>query len=135
MNHLKNIYYKLFSGRIRNVPFLFAVLSISILQFFTSALFDTDSTITTYSIRAIFIVMVLSLEVRRLHDLDLPGYLAIIKHIIIMLKGFSPFSQQLMIAGFIFDIYLMFASGKSFTNKYGERPKLEKKFLHAVLNK
>lgn len=131
-NNLRKIYEKLFLGRLRSPYFIFAILIVFITQFSLSIFIGGVSIYVAVFIRIIFAVLILSLEIRRLHDLKLPGYIAVVIYLFRSLNLTT--AMPILILGFAFDIYLMFASGDEFTNKYGERPKLEKKFFASVFN-
>lgn len=75
-----------------------------------------------------FSVLTLPLAVRRLHDIELPGYLAPI--------GWLSFLGGIgIVVAVIFNLFLLFKKGREESNKYGEMPKSETKFTDAILNK
>lgn len=101
-----------FEGRLNRQPYIIGYLIISfisaILTYLTK---DSTSTLITIFVGIIGILMsitMLSLIVRRLHDLDKSGWFALILLI--------PF------VGFLFSIYLWLAKGTDGPNQYGADP-------------
>ena len=75
-----------------------------------------------------FTVLTLPLTVRRLHDIDLPSFLAPIGWL-------SYFKGGFIVIAVIFNVFLLFKKGSKEVNKYGEAPKPGLKFRDAILNK
>lgn len=76
----------------------------------------------------IFSVFTLPISIRRLHDVDMPGYLAPIGWL-------SYFGGIGILVAVIFNLFLLFKKGNEGANKYGEAPKPKTKFIDAVLNR
>lgn len=62
----------------------------------------------------ILLILRISLSVRRLHDLDKPGWFLLIQALF-----FIPGINLIL---FIFNLYLLFAPGTKGANKYGDDP-------------
>ena len=78
----------------------------------------------------LFTVLTLPLTVRRLHDIDLPDYLAPIGWLSYFKGSFG-----FIVVAIIFNLFLLFKKGSKEVNKYGEAPKPGLKFVDAVFNK
>lgn len=70
----------------------------------------------------------LPFTVRRLHDIGLPGYWAIITYGIYLGEIVTFFSV-------LFFLFLTFKRGTDGENKYGKQPRPETSFLDAILNR
>lgn len=101
-----------FEGRLNRQPYIIGYLTISIISGIITYL-TKDSTSTLITIFAgiigiLLFIATLSLIIRRLHDLDKSGWLALVLLI--------PF------IGFLFTLYLWFAKGTDGPNSYGADP-------------
>lgn len=74
-----------------------------------------------------FSLLTLPLTVRRLHDINLSGFLAPIGWL-------SYFKGGFIVVAAIFNLFLLFKKGSKGVNDYGEAPKPGLKFIDAILN-
>ena len=76
----------------------------------------------------VFTVLTLPITVRRLHDINLSGYLAPIGWL-------SYFKGIFIIVAVFFNLFLLFKKGDKEANQYGDTPKPGRKFINAILNR
>jgi uncharacterized membrane protein YhaH (DUF805 family) len=134
MDKIKLIFKKLFSGRLRRLHFFIARLILIILMELLAFYFENVNQYFDYFISVIFGILIISLEIRRLHDINLPGFISVIAYLIRTFATYTPFSQIIVIIGYLYDIFLVFYPGSKEVNKYGEQPKGEKTFVSSIFN-
>lgn len=118
---MKNL-NKLFIGRLGRLNYFFGTLIISGVVMIVFMLHPSDLISFALSL------FTLPLAVRRLHDINLPGYFALFGWVG-LLGSFG------IIIAVIFNLFLLFKGGTKGANKFGKAPDPEIKFADAVLNK
>lgn len=125
MKQLRLLYFN-FNGRLNRLRYflygipLSIILCIAYTIAMTKIVIDTSSTSTYINIGIYYLILIicsisgLSLSVRRLHDLNKTGWLALIQFFSLI-----PFLR--IISG-IFGLYLLFARGTEGENEYGDDP-------------
>lgn len=134
MDKIKLIFKKLFSGRLRRWHFFIAKLIIVILTQTLVFYFENVNQYFDYFVSVILGILLISLEIRRLHDINLPGFISVITYLIRIFADYTPFSQIIVFVGYLYDILLVLYPGSKGANKYGEQPVGEKTFASSIFN-
>jgi len=112
INSLLGIFRKLFQGRLNRVSYLSVQLTGLAMLFISSYLKNSNPDITGISLLLITIILfifIISLTIKRLHDIGLSGW-----YILLLL---------IPIFNLIMTLLLPIIPGQNKTNKYGTRPK------------
>ncbi len=108
---IQKIFFSL-DGRLNRKPYFFGNLAIGLISsIFTFIMDRSDSTLISilgFIVGLALIFAGISLVVKRLHDLDKGGLLALI--------------MIIPIVDFFFGLYLLFAKGTEGANRFGEDP-------------
>ncbi|GMQ61774.1 DUF805 domain-containing protein [Vallitalea maricola] len=125
MKQLKILYFN-FNGRLNRLRYFLYDIPLSIIMVIAyfiamnKIIIDTSLTSTYIYIGIYYMILIicsiskLTLTVRRLHDLNKTGWLALIQLLYLI-----PFIR--IVSG-IFVLYLLFAPGTDGENKYGDNP-------------
>lgn len=143
---------KLFEGRLGIFHYFWGLFAIGIVGLAVSSIISIifrDIAVLYHEynyfiLYSIFFLFYLNLSTRRLHDIGLSGYLALIlilQYVVEIMTIFIPSSPALFIMSFlgypsfILFLVLIFKKGTDGPNKYGEKLPKDIRFIDAILNK
>ena len=142
---------KIFEGRLGIFHYFWGLFVIGItalaISLIISIIFKDIVVLYKYNyfiLYSIFFLFLLNLSARRLHDIGLSGYLALIfilQYVVEIMAIFIPSSPALFIISFlgypslILFLVLIFKKGIDGPNRYGEKLPKDIKFINVILNR
>lgn len=113
---------KLFEGRLGRLHYLLGNLIILGVGTLVMIIYPNEY------LSFVFTALTLPITVRRLHDINLSGYLTPIGWL-------SYFRGIFIVVAVFFNLFLFFKKGDKETNQYGDTPMSGRKFIDAILNR